>query len=445
MNQKKTGLGFKLLFSTKTVFVCVMSALMGYVTLYATDYMQLSPGIVGVAFMISKIFDGFTDFVAGAIIDRTHTKLGQARPYDLAIIGYGVAVILIFSAPNVGETQSLIYLFVMYTIINSVFSTLITCNEAPYLSNAIDDTRKGVDIVSFSSVVSLIFSLIAAVATPQLIATYGTTKEGWRIIALMLVVPFTIIGMLRFIFIKEIRAPKRNEGEKTNLKEDLILLVKNKYAILFSIILLISNICSNISNMNYYCIYFMNDIGVLSIISLSVLLVIFIMMIMPVLSKKFGTVNVIKVFAIIGAAGYMIKMISPSSVPLAFVSCMLSNLGFYPAWFIANSIMIDAMDYGEWKFGRRTQGTISCLTGIASKLGTAIGAGLIGVLLEMAHYDGSLDVQPGSAMSMIMALVTYIPAILCIVMAVTASFYDLDKKLPQIREELEVRRQANGN
>lgn len=261
----------------------------------------------------------------------------------------------------------------------------------------------------------------------------------------MLAVPFMIIGMLRFVFIKEIREPKREEGEKANLKEDLILLVKNKYAILFSIILLTSNICSNISNMNYYCIYFMEDIGVLSVLSLSILLVVLIMMIMPVLSKKFGTVNVLKIFAIIGAAGYMIKMVNPASVPLAFVSCMLSNLGFYPAWFIANSIMIDAMDYGEWKFGRRTQGTLSCLTGIASKLGTAIGAGLLGVFLEMAHYDGSLDVQPDSAMSMIMALVTYIPAILCILMAVVAAFYDLDKKLPQIRKELEERRQAKTN
>ena len=116
----------------------------------------------------------------------------------------------------------------MYTIINSVFSTLITCNEAPYLSNAMENSDEAVKVVSFQSVISLVFTMAAAIVVPQLISTIGTTKEGWSIIAIMLVVPFTLIGLLRFAFIKEVRSTTGSGREKVNLKAEIGYLFKNK-------------------------------------------------------------------------------------------------------------------------------------------------------------------------------------------------------------------------
>ena len=36
------------------------------------------------AFLLARIFDGITDLAMGAIVDKTHTKLGKARPWLLA-------------------------------------------------------------------------------------------------------------------------------------------------------------------------------------------------------------------------------------------------------------------------------------------------------------------------------------------------------------------------
>lgn len=68
---------------TSTLSYAVGSVLMGYVTFYATDVMGISAVAAGMIFMISKIFDGVTDVIAGFLIDKTHTRFGKGRPYAL--------------------------------------------------------------------------------------------------------------------------------------------------------------------------------------------------------------------------------------------------------------------------------------------------------------------------------------------------------------------------
>ncbi|MCD8123772.1 MAG: MFS transporter [Lachnospiraceae bacterium] len=441
MNQmKRTGMKFKVLFSSKMITTCVLTVLMGYVTVYATNYMGLSAASVGIAFMVSKIFDGFTDFMAGMLIDRTKTRLGQARPYDLALIGYGAAVIFLFSAPNLSEHAGLVYLFIMYTMVNSVFSTLVSCNEAPYLSNAVEKSEDCVSVTSFGAIISLFATLIAAIIIPQLISTMGTTKAGWSKLSFIIVIPSVLVGLIRFLTIREIRTTTQDTAVKAeqsgNSLENIKYFFKNKYILLFGVILLLSNICSNISNMNYYCIYILGDIGYASIFSLSVFSVIFALITMPKLSKNFGTMKVLMVCAIIGALGYLIKLLGITSIPIGFISALLANLGFYPIWFMASEVIVDTMDYGEWRFGKRTPGILGCATGIASKIGTAVGTGLLGVLMGLAGFDGLLEVQSQGAINMIVTLTTIVPSAICVVIAILCKVYDLDKKLPMIREDL---------
>lgn len=52
-----------------------------YINIYYTDNVGISMGAVGLILMITKITDGVTDIIMGMIIDRTHTKLGKARPW----------------------------------------------------------------------------------------------------------------------------------------------------------------------------------------------------------------------------------------------------------------------------------------------------------------------------------------------------------------------------
>lgn len=441
VSAKKVPLKTMLSWPTLTISTSVAAALLGYATYYATDILGLPAITVGFIFMLTKIFDGVTDIVAGYVIDKIHLKMGKGRPWQLAIIGYWVSIVLLFSAPQMGASASCVYLFVTYSMINSVFMTLLNCSDPVYLSNSLDDSRQSVSILAFTGFISLIFTMVASMILPQLVKSMGTTREGWVQMSLVLAIPFTLLSLVRILVIRE----KKSVGaaaEKISMKDMLQLLIHNKYILIFALIIFISNIGSSsyATAQTYYYTWIMGDIGLGSIMSLSMLPIIIVIMIMPILSKKFGFLKVIRATTLIGMAGYLIRLVNYKSVGLLFVSNVVSMMGFYTMFAFAATFVIDCIDYGEWKNGTRSEGTISCAQSVMSKIGAAVGAGVIGVLMGMAGYDGSAAVQAGSANVMIIVLYSVVPAVLCLVQFILLKIYDIDKYLPQIRAELEIKR-----
>ena len=61
---EKVGLGKLLLWNSSSCSVALSTLMLGYATFYCTDVLQLAPALVGTLFMVSKIFDSFTDVVA---------------------------------------------------------------------------------------------------------------------------------------------------------------------------------------------------------------------------------------------------------------------------------------------------------------------------------------------------------------------------------------------
>lgn len=437
---KKVPMKTMLSWPTLTISTSVSAALLGYATYYATDILGLSAITVGFIFMLTKIFDGFTDIVAGYIIDKAHFKTGKGRPWQLAIIGYWVSIFLMYSAPKMGITASCIYLFVTYSMINSVFMTLLNCSDAVYLSNSLDDSQQSVSVLAFTGFISLIFTMVASMILPQLVKTMGTTREGWMKLSLILAIPFTLLSLVRILVIKE----KKNIGaaEKISIRNMFQLLFHNKYILIFALIIFISNIGSSsyATTQTYYYTWIMGDIGLGSIMSLSMLPIIIVIVIMPVLSKRFGFLKVIRTTTLIGMVGYLIRLVDYTNVGLLFASNVVSMMGFYTMFAFAATFVIDCIDYGEWKNGTRSEGTISCAQSVMSKIGAAVGAGMIGVLMGLAGYNGNAAVQAGSANVMIIVLYSVVPAVLCLVQFILLKVYDIDKHLPQIRADLDAKR-----
>ena len=69
----------------------VYAFLTSFVMIYLTDSVGLAAGIVGTLIAVSKLFDGFTDIFFGSMIDKTHSKMGKAKPWML--YGYNVYAI----------------------------------------------------------------------------------------------------------------------------------------------------------------------------------------------------------------------------------------------------------------------------------------------------------------------------------------------------------------
>ena len=103
----------------------VYAFLSSFVMLYLTNSIGLNAGIVGSLIAVSKLFDGVTDVFFGAMIDKTHSKMGKARPWMFyGYFGCALTLIGIFAIPvNLGETAQYAWFFITYTLLNAVFYT----------------------------------------------------------------------------------------------------------------------------------------------------------------------------------------------------------------------------------------------------------------------------------------------------------------------------------
>ena len=105
----------------------VYAFLSSFVMIYLTNTVGLNPGIVGTLIAVSKLLDGVTDIFFGSLIDKTHSKMGKARPWMLyGYIGCAITLVAIFAIPtNLGQfAQYLVIPFALDAIITFILSRM---------------------------------------------------------------------------------------------------------------------------------------------------------------------------------------------------------------------------------------------------------------------------------------------------------------------------------
>ncbi|MDE6846832.1 MAG: glycoside-pentoside-hexuronide (GPH):cation symporter [Lachnospiraceae bacterium] len=434
--------------SSRAISLAINVVFIMQLTYYCTDILMMPTLLVGTLLLASKIFDGFTDLIVGFIIDKTNTKLGKARPYEIFIIFVWLFTIMLYSTPEMGMTGKAVWVFILYSLINSICATFLNGADAVYLARSVRSEKNRVSLMSFNGALVMLGSIIIGMLLPQLIAGMGTTKQGWTMMALMIGVPCGLIGMLRFVFVKEVSTekPKMMEKDKAktgvSLKDGLKCLVKNKYIFMLAAMTFLVQLQTNMNSAvnTYYFKYVIGDIGLASLISMTSILTPIFLVAFPALSKKFGSTNLLRAGAVIGVAGFIIRIVGGSNIPLLIVGSILITVCSIPIAIMISIYLIDCMDYGEWKTGIRIEGIMTSVNSFTSKLGSGIASGLVGLIMGVCGYNGTLEVQPESAMFSINALFNYIPLLLIALFAAIAFFYKIDRQLPQVKADLETKR-----
>lgn len=440
--------GRSLAWSTRSISQAVNMVLLMQLTYFCTNALGLAPALVGTLLLVSKLFDGFTDIVAGFIIDKTKTKWGKARPYELCILGVWLTAVLLFSCPNWGTAGKAAFVFLGYTLNSSVFVTLEAASEAVFLRRSFKDNVAQAKVLSLSGVLTMVFSTIAGIALPILIGMWGSLPGGWTRIALVYAIPFGILGTVRFLVIKEM--PEFEEAateKKVSLKEAVKILFANKYIVILSVVLLIQNLIVNIGSAigNYYAQYILGSVELNAIIGMVGILVPFALIVLPALMKKTSLMKISGICTIIAIVGYLLKLISPSSLIVVIIASVITGLAALPLNMMAGILTIECIDYGAWKNRvSGVEGIYSSLSGFACKVGSGLASSVVGIIMGIAGFDGQAAVQTASANTSIILLASVIPAVFLLVQFLFIRRYDLGEKIGQIRAELEERRSAKA-
>lgn len=443
MQTKSKNRMFPFAWSTRGFSLGVNSLLLMQATYYATQSLGLSAGVVGTLFLVSKIFDGITDLVAGFIIDKTHTRWGKARPYELFLIPTWILTVIFFSTPaSMGTTGKMIWVFVLYILIQAVCVTFLSASETTFLARSTTDDALRAKALTVAGILAMLIPTIASIILPQLIAMWGTQPGGWTKIMLVYAVPLTIVGMFRFFFVKE---EVEDESAGTQKKDDITLkegikaIAKNKYLFLFVgatfICAVNNNLVSGVGT--YFFQYIMGDVGKMSLIGMLGLLTPFTLLIFPMAVRKGQAMNFVRLGLILAVVGNVLKYLAGSNMTIVFVGSIISAVpGASMLQMIGSLFMIQCMDYGEWKTGIRVEAMMNSVNGFASKVGAGIASGFFGILMGMTGFISGSETQSTGALTAIQMGYSIIPAIFCVMMLVILHFYDLEKKQGQIRTEL---------
>lgn len=438
---------FYMVYSLPMIGYCLVVALLGYVSYFAVNVLGLSSLLVGNLILVSKIFDGVTDIIAGFLIDHTNTRFGKARPYDWAYVGFCIAAIVLFCIPKMETTAMAVCLFLTYTVIYSIFSTLYSCANAVYLARTVDDPNQQVTVNVVSMFLGIIGSVVAGVIIPVYIGKIGTSAEAWRTFAFIIGIPSAIICSIRFFIIKENGSTQEHvqAQENINFREGAKLLAKNRYVIILALALLVTNIAMNLLAVNpFYFEQVLGDISKQSVVNALGAVGPLSVVIFPVLAKKMGKKKLIVAALILGIIGKLLPLFNLQSIPLLGIGTVLGTIGYMPLFVLTINMVIDCMDYGEWKFKKRGEGIYSCISGFCSKIGTGLGTWLVGFVMMLGGYVSGAQTQSQGAVNSIICVYTVVPAVLYLLAAICMYFYKLEDELPQIQAELEQKRQR-GN
>lgn len=446
-NPKGVGAGRMLAWQSREISQgCALMAI-GFLSVYCTDTLKMNPALVGTLLVVSKLLDGVTDIIAGYLVDKTDTKWGRGRPYELCIIGVWFFTWLMFTcSPQWSTVVKSAWILCMYALVNSIFYTFLNANNTVYMVRAFRYEEQFVALNSYGSIISMLGTVAFNIAFPICMARFATSASGWSLLIGMFAVPLAVIGIMRFLFIRETVdvdvVDENGEKEKVTIHDVKKVLTGNPYIYIVALVLFVFNFVTNMGVNVYYFTYVAHNVSVMGIISAIQMIGIPAVLIFPAVIKRFSTAKLMFAGCLLSAFGYFINFFAGGNIILLGIGAICYGVGSIPISMLIKLLIIECASFNEWKGMQRMEGTLGCVTGFATKVGSSIGAGVLGVLLSVSGYVGDAALIPDSAVMMIRSLFSLIPAVLWVVVAISLLLYKLDKLMPRIKSDNEARRKA---
>lgn len=426
-----------------------LSGLIGMLTYFYTDKIGLSAGIVGTILLVTKFCDAITDLFMGRIVDKTKSKWGKARPWFLWMsLPIGLITIALFCIPaNASDTFKNIYAFITNILATAVVYTAIAipygCIMATRTKSIAERSTMGIVRSIFGYIAGMVISILLIPITNML----GGDQGAWIKVAIV----FGIISFISLIItfatskeqVVEVGENAEVVEDDISFKESIVLLFKNKYWVMMLVVMLILNITYSLSGSTgvYYTKYILGNENLVGIMGAVGLIPVFIgfALVGPMI-RFFGLSKTAKIAFLIGIAASIVRVFTPYSFISALIGGAFITFSTIPMMAVGGVLVNNTIEYGEWKHGKRIVGMTNSASGFGSKIGSGLGAAMIGWFLALGGYDGTLAVQSQTATNMILFICVYLPAILLVVMYLILRKYDLDEKYPQIIKELEERK-----
>ena len=420
---------------------CVYALLTAFMMIYLTDTIGLSMGIVSTLIAASKIFDGVTDFFFGRMIDKTHSKMGKARPWMLwGYVGCAITLVACFSIPeNWGETAQYIFFFLSYTLLNAVFFTANNIAYASLTALITKNTSERVQIGSLRFIFAFATKIVIEAVTIFAVEWLGGGVAGWRNIAIIYAVIGVITNTLSVFSVKELPEDEEQNAAKEKTAENELsflqsfkVLLKNKYYVVICFSYILTQLYASVIGMGtYYAKYILGNEEIFSTLSLAInVTMVICLSVLPMVIRKLGGMYKLNIcgymLAALGRLGVMAAAYM-GSLPLMLAFTAVSTVGIAPLQGDLNALIACCSEYTVLKTGYRLEGMMYSCSSLGIKVGGALGTAICGWLLDAAGYVENVAVQTVATVNMLNFMYLWMPVILCAAVAFLLVFLRVEK------------------
>lgn len=432
LSYASTDAAGNLLYCTVTTFILY----------YYTDVFGLTVAAAGTILLSARILDAFDAPVWGFIIDHTHTKWGQSRPYFLWMaFPFAILFVLMFWSPQLSTSGKFWWALVTYLLFGISYTGMSTpiTSILPNLSN---DSDQRIRLNSTRMIGGNIGYLITATFTLGIVAFLGGNDElaGWRYAAIIFAIAGFALLLFAFFDTREINTTT----QKSLPIIDSIKAAKSNWPWFILVIVFVFYWLGNASRTSvvvYYTQYNLGHKGFASILNALVMFQMLGMVLIPFLVKKFKKSHVMIMGMCVAAFGQVLISFTGQSMIALAIAWSIASIGTGIAVSMPFAMLSDTVDYGEWKNGIRASGFLTAIgSSFAIKIGSGLGGWAPSMILNHAGYKAGVA-QSASSLSAIKFSISYLPAIFFIVGAIIMVLYiRFENKESAVKEDLQNRR-----
>jgi GPH family glycoside/pentoside/hexuronide:cation symporter len=431
---------------------------------YLTDVVGLSPWLSGLALSAGRVFDAFSDPIVGSLSDRTSTRFGRRRPYMFAgAILLFATMAFFFRNPRL-ESQAALFAWaaISYTLLAAVAYTLVNIPYSSLTPELTQDYNERTSLNAYRFAFAIVGTLLGAGAALPLISAVsgaaivdnkwvGDPSAGYQVLGVAFGAAMAITALITVFSVKETTSHiARPKAGFMNIVKDYLSTFANKpfLLILLPWTLNITGVTVLSTMLQYYFTNVLNQPGKVTMAMLLLLVVaIAFIPVWTAVSKRIGK----KWSYIIGMLGVaagvlLIFLVGPSaSIGTLYALVAFCGIGFSTGYALPWSIIPDAIDYDFLKTGENREGLYYGIWTFSSKLGQAISALIIGALLSLTRYDGTIALQNPDAQLVIRLLFGPIAAVFYVASAIVLAFYPITaQKHAEIRRQIAEREAAKN-
>lgn len=394
-----------------------------YFLIFCTNVLGISAGWMGTLFLVARLWDAINDPIMGSFPDRWMIgKSGDKfKPWikifmlPLALSG----VLCFFNVPLEGIA---LHAYVAFAYV--LYGMSYTGTSMPFgamASVVSDDPIQRSKLSRARSIGGTIVGIVGLSIVPVVCFDKQSNilPERFTLIAVIFGVLSIISYFVLLNFTQERIRQNSEKAEKFNYGKVLKATVHNRPLIGVMVATLGSMLFITGSNQVRSCIFkeYYARTDVMSIISLATIPILVICFpLVPKLVAKFGK-----------KATLMAAIVSSTIFSVIPVVMEIKNVYIYSALVVLGTIgqtvftmliwalVTDCLDYSEWKFNERSDGSMYSLYTFSRKIGSTIAStGVSFGLAAIGFVSGSNVVQTAEAVNGIYFLVNIIPVVTCI-------------------------------